>query len=77
MVINASSGTIHRTLSGDPAMFAVQVQMGESLFALTEDDGAFIDDANILLSETGDWEVREGAPETVTVPGASLELIAT
>lgn len=75
ILINSGTGVILRTLSGDPAMFADQAEVGESLFALTEDDGFFIDDANLIVSETGEWEVLPGAPGDLDPPTSPLELI--
>lgn len=75
VVIDTATGVIRRTLSGDPALFAIQAVSGESLFALTEDDGFFIDDANMIVSETGEWEALPGAPEDFAPPSSQLELI--
>lgn len=75
VVIDAATGAVRRTLSGDPQMFALQVDTGEALFALTDDDGFFIDDANLIVSETGEWEVLPGAPEDLEPPTSQLELI--
>lgn len=75
VVIDTASGLIRRTISGDPTLFALQVDTGESLFALTEDDGFFIDDAHLKVSETGGWELLPGAPEDLEPPTSNLELI--
>jgi hypothetical protein len=76
VIIDTTTGVILRTVSGDPGMFSLQVQAGESLFALTDDDGSFVDDANVQIGEAGEWEFRAGAPGTASLPGSSLELIA-
>lgn len=78
LVVDAATGEIKRKIVGNPAMFALQADTdsGEALFALVEDDWTFVDDANLLVSETGEWEPREGAPEWVTLPGAMIEYVA-
>lgn len=70
VVIDTVTGAIKRKVSGDPAMFALQVGPGESLFALADDDGSFIDDALVVVDGAGNWSGG-------TAPGAVLEYVAT
>lgn len=70
-----SDGTITRTITADPAMIALNVSDGESLFQIVDDDGALVDDANIVVSETGALQLKPGAPSDFGLPGGSLELV--
>lgn len=76
LVIDPATGEIKRKVTAPPAMLAVQAGDGEAVFALVDDDGGHIDDANLIVGETGDWEVKEGAPEGLSLPSASIEYIA-
>ena len=77
IVIETATGEIRRKITAPPTMFALQAEEGETLFALVDDDGAHIPDGHLIVSETGAWEPREGAPEGLTLPVATIELIAT
>lgn len=76
IVIDATTGAIKRKITGDPSMFAAQAGAGEAVFALTDYEGQSIDDAHLILSETGEWEAKAGAPEGVDLPTANIEYIA-
>ncbi|WP_309091714.1 hypothetical protein [Phenylobacterium sp.] len=75
-MIDPLTGEIRRKITADPTLFAIQVGTGESLFALVDDDGLHIDDGNLLVSEMGEWEAKEGAPEGLTLPVATIEYVA-
>jgi len=75
-VIIDSGGVILRTISSPPELFGIQAAMGESVFALTNDDGASIDDANVVVSEEGSFEAAPGAPMDTSIPSSPLELVA-
>lgn len=71
-----SDGTITKTITADPAMIALNVCSGETLFQLTNDDGLFVDDANVVVNESGGFELKTGAAGSPSVPGVILELVA-
>ena len=71
-----SDGTITKTITADPAMIALNVYSGETLFQLTNDDGLFVDDANVVVNESGGFELKTGAAGSPSVPGGILELVA-
>jgi hypothetical protein len=76
IVIDTATGAILRKITASPTMFAIQAGEGESLFALVDDDGAHIPDGHLIVSETGEWEAVEGAPEGLALPVSTIELIA-
>ncbi|WP_420478224.1 hypothetical protein [Brevundimonas sp. FT23028] len=76
ILVDPTTGVILRVLSGEPTMFAQQVAGSELLFAITDDPDGLIDDRNLIISETGEWEVLPGAPEDFAVPTSLVELIA-
>ena len=71
-----SDGTITKTITADPAMIALNVYSGETLFQLTNDDGLFVDDANVVVNESGGFELKPGADGSPSVPDSILELVA-
>lgn len=77
IVIDSATGAIRRQITAPPSMFAIQAEEGESLFALVDDDGLHIPDGHLIISETGEWAAREGAPEGLALPSVMIELIAT
>lgn len=74
IMVDDTTGEIKRKVTGDPAMFGSQRGAGEYLFALTDYDGQSIDDANLIISESGEWEAKEGSP--VDLPPFTIEYIA-
>ena len=76
VVVDETTGEILRTVTAPPEMLAANVTTGESLFVLTEDGGAWIDDANLIVSETGVLEPSPAAPEGTTVPAHELQYVA-
>ena len=76
VIVDTATGVIKRKITGDPTMFAVQAGSGETVFALTDYDGRAIDDANLVISEAGEWEAAAGAPEWLTLPTTTIELVA-
>lgn len=75
-IITDGSGVIKRIVGTSADLLALQIGDGESGFAITNDTGAFIDDAVIRVSEGGALEVTEAAPEGTTAPDFTIELIA-
>lgn len=75
IIVDGATGAIKRKITGDPAMFGIQAATGETAFALIDDDGQRIDDANLFITEQGAWSAKEGAPEGVVVPDLALGLI--
>lgn len=76
VVVDDATGAILRTVTAPPEMLAANVTTGESLFVLTEDGGAWIDDANLIVSETGVLEPSPTAPEGTTAPAHELQYVA-
>lgn len=77
LVIDTATGVIAKSISGDPAMFSQQIQAGESLWALGEDDdGAKVDDAWVIVNGDGELELLGGAPGGVSAPSITLEYVA-
>ncbi len=76
IVIDTATGAILRKITAPPTMFAAQAETGESLFALVDDDGAHIPDEHLIVSETGEWESVEGAPEGLTLPVSEIQYVA-
>lgn len=76
LVVDDSTGAIRRTLLAPPEMLALNVEAGESLFVLAEDDGLTIDDAHVVVSELGVLILRETAPEGLTAPTYELQYVA-
>lgn len=76
LIVDSVTGAIRRVLTMPATMLALNVHAGETAFQITNDDGLHIDDANLLIDETGEWAVRDGAPVGVTVPGVQFELVA-
>ena len=74
VVINAA-GVIVRTVTAPAVMLAQQLQDGETLFAITDDTGAFINDAVVWVSETGVLEPTPSAPEGTTAPDLPIEFV--
>lgn len=72
----ASDGSIKKVIVGDPTMLAINVEGGDLLFQLTEDDGGFIDDAVLVVSETGSIAAKPGYEGPVFIPSHNLELVA-
>ena len=75
-VVIDGGGIILRTVRAVPTDLVLQAGPGESLFAVVEDDGAYIDDAVVVVSETGELALIAGAPMGSTVPDLSIEYIA-
>lgn len=69
------SGRIVRTISARPAKLGLNVGVGETLFQITDDDGSFVDDAHLVVSETGAFTPTPDAPEGVVTPGGELQLV--
>lgn len=76
LIIDDATGAILRKLVGSPSMFALQAGSGQSLFALVDDEGGHIDDAHLIISETGEWEAAPGAPEGLTLPTIEIAYVA-
>lgn len=76
IVIETATGVVRRQIWAQPTDLAANVGTGESLFLIVGDDGAKLDDANLLLDENGDWAEAEGAPEGLTPPSGTLQLVA-
>jgi hypothetical protein len=77
LVIDTATGVISRTIDGDPALFALQIAAGESLWAIGEDDdGAKVDDAWVVVNGDGELELLGGAPGGVSAPAVTLEFVA-
>lgn len=75
-VVIDGDGAILRTVVTAPELLAIQIGDGESLFQVTEDTGAFIDDAVVVVSDAGSFAVAEGAPEGSSAPDLPIELVA-
>ena len=71
LVIDTASGAILRTITASPTMLAEQVLPGEAVFVITDDTGAFINDAALRVSEAGEIEALTGS-----APVLSIELVA-
>ena len=77
LVIDTATGVISRTLDGEPALFALQLGAGESLWAIGEgDDGGKVDDAWVIVNDAGELELLGGAPAGVGAPAVTLEFVA-
>ena len=76
IAVDDVTGAILRTVVGPPEMLALNVSTGESLFVLSGDDGLWIDDANLIVSETGVLEPGPSAPEGTTAPTYELQYVA-
>ena len=77
IIVDAATGRIKRKVTSAPGMLGTQTEEGEIAFALINDDGAFIPDQHLVVSESGEWELAPGAPPTVTAPSSSFEYIAS
>lgn len=76
VVVGTASGVVDRVLVGDPAMMALQVGVGQSLWVLGDgDDGAKIDDRWVIVGEGGVFEILPGAPAGVVVPSAEIHFV--
>lgn len=61
IVVNAD-GAIDRVVSGDPTMFAGQAgSIGQSVFAILNDDGGQVDDRIWRVDEGGSLVMKPGA----------------
>lgn len=76
VIIDAATGVIKRKVMTNPAMLANQVAAGEAMFAILDDDGRAIDDSNVIVSATGRWAAKAGAPEGLTLPTTTIEYVA-
>jgi hypothetical protein len=76
IVVDSNTGAILRQVTGSPAMLGMQGGFGESVFALVDDDGGYIDDGQLLISENGQWEAKATAPEGLPLPASSLEFVS-
>lgn len=76
IVVETATGVIRRKITASPAMFGAQGDEGESVFALVDDDGAHIADDLLIVSEAGEWEAVEGAPEGFELPVADIQYVA-
>lgn len=75
VVIETATGVIRRKITAPPTMLALQVAEGESLFAVVDDDGCVIDDEHVIVGETGDWVLVDGAPAGTVVPAGSPQYV--
>lgn len=75
LVVDDVSGAILRTIVAPPEMLSLNAGTGESLFVVTADDGLTIDDAHMIVSETGILTLAEGAPEGLTAPAYELQYV--
>lgn len=76
ITVDDATGAILRTVTAPPDMLALNVTTGESLFVLSNDDGRWIDDGNLIVSETGVLEPGPSAPEGTTAPAYDLQYVA-
>lgn len=72
LIVDATTGTILRVLTAPPSMIAANARPGEAAFVITNDDGLFLDDGRITVSEAGALIASDG----LTAPGYDLQYVA-
>lgn len=73
LAVETTTGVIRRKILTPPDQAELQLRPGESLFVIIDDDGLCIDEANVVVSETGEWEASPTAPPDVVLPDRSME----